>query len=100
MPNLYLLLLAIFATYRLAELVSIDTIFEPLRLSLGKRVDPTRHNKDWYAAELVNCPYCLGVWFALLFALVIAHGWQYVLLVWFAIAGGQAFLESLAGRSE
>lgn len=98
MPNLLLLALAIFANYRLAELVAIDTIFEPLRLSIGKRVDPMKHDSVWYAAELVNCPYCLGIWFAFIFALLIAHGILYVILTWLAIAGAQAFLESVGSR--
>lgn len=99
--NWFLFILAIFATYRLAELIAIDTIFEPFRQSIGKRVTQGSHNAAWYAAELVNCPYCLGIWFAFIFAIFIAqHSLGSLIITWLAIAGAQAFLESLAGRAE
>lgn len=98
MPNLFLIVLAIFATYRLAELVAIDVLFQPFRNYLGKHVTIGKHNAWWWVAELINCPYCLGIWFALPLAFLCATEWQYVLLSWFAIAGGQTFLESLSER--
>jgi len=90
--------LAIFANYRLAELVALDVIFEPLRNAAGKRVTIGKHDAWWWIAEWLNCPYCLGVWFALPLAFICADGWQYILISWFAIAGGQTFLESLSNR--
>jgi hypothetical protein len=84
--------LAILSVLRLAEIISIDTISEPVRKRIGKMV--TRKGGIWWwVSEWVNCPYCVGVWLALPLAIIIGGGewWLY----WFAIAGGQSILESL-----
>jgi hypothetical protein len=96
--NYLLVLLAIFADYRLSELIALDVIFTPLREAAGKRVTIGKHDVWWWIAEWMNCPYCLGIWFALPLAFLCATGWQYILLSWIAIAGGQTFLESLSNR--
>lgn len=47
------------ATYRLARLVSADTITEPIRsrIMFKKNGDP----REWWA-ELLGCRWCVGVW--------------------------------------
>jgi hypothetical protein len=51
----------------------------------------------WSVAEVINCPFCVGVWIALPLAVSINPfvEWKTVLL-WGAIAGGQAWLESMS----
>lgn len=94
------LLLEVLAVYRLAQLVSVDDgpfdVFKRLRAACGQIA--YRYKKMKTLADLVNCPYCTGVWFALALALLFqARPWWLHAL---AIAGGQAFLQSVSARVE
>ncbi len=93
-------LLAIFANYRLARLVATDDITYPVRLAVGRRASGKPANHPWYfLAELVCCPYCLGVWFGAFFALLSRpKSFRAFLLSWLAIAGGQAALQELLDK--
>jgi hypothetical protein len=52
------LVLAIGAAARLTRLITMDVITAPLRARVMAKVgDP-----DHYAAVLVRCPWCMGVW--------------------------------------
>lgn len=71
-----LLILDALAVYRLARLVTTDTLLQPLRdrirapwriehhgnatVANGRRQSGLR----WWLAELVQCPWCMSVWFA------------------------------------
>jgi len=84
--------LAILSVFRLACIISTDTISGPIRQRIGKMV--TRKGGFWWwVAEWANCPYCTGVWIAFPFAVLVggSEWWLY----WFAIAGGQALLENV-----
>lgn len=92
------MLCAALAVYRLAQLVAYDD--GPLHVFAYLRQDARgRANTGlWYWqhwAELVHCPYCLGVWFALLAALLVAVPTLPgdLLLLWLGLAGAQAYLE-------
>ena len=90
------LLLAIFATYRLARGLSVDVIGSRIREGIGRKAAvSSNHSFTWYAAEMVNCPYCTGFWFAGVVTLSILFPTAYgdLLLLWFGIAGAQTFLE-------
>lgn len=94
--------LASLAAYRLAELVAIDVIAQPLRSVFGRFAAGKRQGGlAWYLAYLVNCPYCLGIWFAAVLALLLQPNsiLQY-LLYWFGVAGAQTMLQSLVGRNK
>ena len=94
--DLIRLILAIFATYRLARGLSVDVIGNRIREGIGRKAAvASDHSFTWYAAELVNCPYCTGFWFAGVITLLILFPTAYsdFLLLWFGIAGAQAFLE-------
>jgi hypothetical protein len=96
MPDLLRVLLAIFATYRLARGLSVDVIASRIREGLGRKAAVAESNSfTFYAAELVNCPYCTGFWFAGLVSLTLVFPSAYgdFLLIWFGLAGAQAFLE-------
>ena len=107
------IVLAILATYRLAQLVALDDgpfdCFVFLRdLTVYSYKNKQRYLKRrgpvWHSLEeLVNCPYCLGVWFAGLMTVVIAqieplNIWT-GLLIWLGIAGGQCALQSITDKS-
>ncbi|GAG30736.1 unnamed protein product [marine sediment metagenome] len=94
--NLLFLILSILATYRIAQLIAYDdapfALMERFRTYLGKKAaGGSKYGIWWSLAELIHCPYCIGLWIALLFALFSNN----FLLYWLAIAGGQSFLENI-----
>jgi hypothetical protein len=104
MNDVFVFVLAAFACFRLAELFSFDDgPFDALyRLRLwmggydfGENGEPV---STW--GRLINCPFCLGIWFALLIALVLWGNAPIVtfVLYWLALAGAQAALQGLVGR--
>jgi uncharacterized protein DUF1360 len=56
------------ASYRLTKLLRDDLITEPLRKNVYSRFGPPDKSKVSY---LVNCPWCMSIWFGL--ALAVAH---------------------------
>jgi hypothetical protein len=91
-----LFVLAVLATYRLAILFAWEDgparVFLKIRMRLGAYNYGPDGNADTSLGELAGCPYCQGVYVALALALIFYPiGWH-ILLYWFAIAGGQAFL--------
>lgn len=93
MADPFLLLLAILSCYRIAMLVTQDSIFKPVRNYIGL------HPWNWvrtYGGELVHCPYCFGVWTSAAITLTLYGPKWTSLLYWMAIAGGQAFLQKLS----
>lgn len=91
LPYWVLLTLAVF---RLTDLISIDTITEPLRNAIGRK---STSSKAWrFLAELVHCQYCAGVWVALLGTVastfVVRLSVIDFLMLWLSVAGGQALL--------
>ena len=104
MTELTRLALAVLACYRLAQLLPTDDgpgeVFERTRESLGRRAARAqatgRHALLWRnLAEFARCPYCIGVWAALLCAALTL--WPSppgdLFLAWWGIAGGQTLLE-------
>jgi hypothetical protein len=91
-------LLAIFATYRIARLVSTDTILNGLRNTVNRKA--AEQNSGWYYfAEWINCAHCVGIWIAFFIVIILSlyFRWGFLagMLMWLAIAGGQSFLWSL-----
>lgn len=96
--NLLYLVLSVFATYRIAQFVVYDdapfALMKRAKAWLGKKAAGARKYRIWWSlAELVNCPYCVGLWIALIIAVVLFP--NHIFLYWLAIAGGQSFLENL-----
>lgn len=85
------LVLLVAASFRLTHLIVFDSIMEPVR-GLLERVP--------FVGEVVTCYWCSGVWVSA--ALVGAHllwpAFTFPVLVIFAVAGGQALLETLIRR--
>ena len=99
----FIFLLMVLAVYRLALLVAQDVITSGIRRRIGKWAAGSHpHSFPWYVAELVNCAYCTGVWFALAGAVWLGAHWQVsspdMFLLWLSLAGAQAFLFSLGVR--
>jgi hypothetical protein len=109
------LALATLASYRVARLVTTDTLAAPLRSALAHRFPPrveplrddagmpiegTGHLVARWPVELVNCFWCMSVWSSLA-ALVVAHfcgllaSWQLLGLAWLASAAVAGLLYQL-----
>jgi hypothetical protein len=56
--NLFHFILLSLATYRLARLLTIDTIFEPLRNRIWKWRGP-----ETLTGYLFTCVWCMSIWF-------------------------------------
>lgn len=93
-----LLVVLILVNYRLAEVIAIDQISQRFRDFLAKFAGK-QYSFGWYVAELFSCPFCIGIWIAagLAFALKPNNFWDWF-ISWLAIAGGQAFLETIGGN--
>ena len=90
------LVLAIFATYRIARAVTQDGISARLRERIGRAAgNSPRYSPRWYLAELLNCAFCAGWWVAAPIAGLALNGSLIAtfLLFWWGIAGAQAFME-------
>jgi len=48
---------------------------------------------------LFNCFYCMSLWVAMGFALVLGETWKTALLLWPALSGGAIMLERLTSRA-
>jgi hypothetical protein len=91
------IILAILATYRLALMLATEEGAFGVFVKIRERIDPTGKQETWLARG-VNCPYCVGFWIALAFALLLVHQDATIhrsefILIWFAIAGGQVLLQ-------
>ena len=84
---------AALATYRLARLIAYDEIFAWLRERVAEVEDVPF--LAWLN-DLVNCPYCLGVWFAVAMLGLLWAGTPVTLgiVLVLGVAGAQDFLES------
>lgn len=97
------LVIAVFAVYRVAELIAIDEgpgdACLRLRVAVGCYDLDENGRIKTSVGRLLACPYCIGIYLALVAALIVApHDWR-VLLYWFGIAGAQAFLQTVGGRT-
>lgn len=87
-----------FAVFRVAQLLATDRgPFDLMlkfraylsRLSLGKSPDGVVGT----LLELFRCVFCIGLWIALIPAILLAESWIDFLVIWFASAGMQTYLE-------
>lgn len=115
MPSLAVVVVLAFATFRLARLVAIDSLTLPFRERIydfawtgefpdgSARPEPVAR-APWrtYVYELVTCPHCIGVWWAI--AVYCAWRWggdvALGIIAVIAIAGAQSALSSFAGKAD
>lgn len=97
------LTVAILATYRIAHLLSEDDgpfyIFVRIRsLTANKALGESDVLGFWHMLDDgINCPYCLGLYAAILTGSLVALNNYYgnIFLLIFAIAGGQSLLQNM-----
>lgn len=93
-------LLAAMAVYRVARFAHPDEdgpfgIFSRIRTWLGKLANTRKEfGWAWTLAGIANCPHCLGLWLAPLFAAAVIWPNIYsdIVLVMLALAGLQSFM--------
>lgn len=102
MPDWLRFILAVFACFRLAELIAVDEgpgdVLLMLRAKLGAYDLGDDGQPETGVGRMISCPYCLGVYIAAGLALIVSPWGYEILLWWLAIAGGQAFLQRVGGR--
>ena len=107
-----------FAAWRVAMIVSVDAIGDPLRRAVANRWKPvevplrdgrgdevsgTATLRPAWIVALVNCPSCTGVWSSGA-AVLLAHAaglcdqWRWVGLGWLATAGVGVLLSDVSER--
>lgn len=90
MTNWLTLIIAVFATYRLAT----DFAWEAGPFGVYAKVRGrvmARYGADDWRSEGVSCPICISFWLSIPFALAVAP-WDQLILYWLGIAGAAAFL--------
>jgi hypothetical protein len=95
------LILAALAVFRLACLLTSEDgpvyVFKKFRSAVGRWAStlPVEDEAGLSIAELVHCPYCLGVWLAAGAALLVLRPSRLgdLVLMWLGLAGGQAYLQ-------
>jgi len=53
---------------------------------------------DGFFGRVLDCFYCLSLWVALPFAIVIGKEWPERVIAWFGLSGGAILLERLTAR--
>ena len=96
------LLIGSFACYRITQLIVMDDgpfdIIQKLRIRLGVYDYGENGSSTKALGRLFGCPYCIGVWVALILTLTLFPiGWL-TIAYWFGIAGAQSLLENIAPR--
>ena len=103
-PETRFLLLAVLSIYRITRLLTIDTILNRPRRWIRRNAAGTRWIQRCYAflAVMLECPYCTGVWVALLTLPLLLYP-SYLGNLWllgWGLIGGQAFLVDLSRQGE
>ena len=90
----YWLVLGVLGVWRVTHLLHAEDGPWDLLVRVRRRVG----NGFWGA--LLDCFYCLSLWVAIPFALLLGQGWKERLLLWPALSGGAILLERATARPE
>lgn len=94
MQGAYWFAVGVLATWRITHLLAAEDgpwdLLVRLRIKVGSGL--------W--GRLLDCFYCLSVWTAVPFALLLGNNWVQSLVLWPALSGGAALLERLSRRRE
>jgi hypothetical protein len=93
--ELILLIICVFAVYRLSLLLTFET--GPFSLAEIIRWNLAETFKDTWIEEGVNCPLCVGFWLSFIFAIPFWDGPLTYLVYALGIAGAQTFLTMIGG---
>lgn len=91
--ELYALLLGILVVWRITHLVQAED--GPWDVVVRLRA---RAGSGW-AGQLMDCFYCLSLWIAVPFALLLGATWFERLLLWPALSAGAILLERATARA-
>jgi len=90
------------ASFRTAQLFCVDDgpydVFKIIREDLKSLSVNGSLYRNLYA--LIQCPYCLGIWFAIIFYLMYMVNFLRFPVHILAIAGVQTLLQTVSGRFE
>lgn len=102
-------LMLAFATFRITRLVVYDKITRWFRELFADRYEYERDGKAWVevrppssgfrhtAYDLVQCPWCIGIWASLIVIFVyFVYPWGWFLCFFLALAGAGTMLQILA----
>ena len=87
----YTFLLVVLAVWRLTHLLNAEDGPSHLLSRFRARVSGS-------LAELLDCFYCLSLWVAIPFALLLGSSWSEKLLLWPALSGAAILLERATSR--
>lgn len=94
MMKFYWFLVAFLAVWRITHLLNAEdgpwNLFVRLRQRAG--------NGFW--GQLLDCFYCLSIWTAAPFAVIIGDSWKERLLLWPALSAGAVLLQRLTSRQQ
>lgn len=99
--------IASFATFRVAKLITQDTLFNSPRnwlvakLVVSETKGIRKKGIRVKLAYLMGCPVCCGVWVSLVFTGLLTRSWPWELgvvgwLLWASVAGAQVTLQAIA----
>lgn len=88
------LTLAVLATWRLSRLVAFEDGPWDVVADLRRRAG------DGAMGRLMDCPYCLTIWFAAPLALAVVATFPGWLLAWLGVSGGASLIEAFVGRKQ
>lgn len=98
MPLLVTALVVGLAAYRIARLLTLDTILKAPRMRFAMWVSARKPRSTPHPlADLATCPLCVSVWAAAggtgwVWWIGYVHGWRTAMIVWWAAAGVAAIL--------
>lgn len=85
------LTLGVLAVWRLTHLLAAEDGPGDVLVRLRRRAG------DGFWGRLLDCFYCLSLWTAVPFALLLAEGWKEGVLSWLAFSAGAILLERVTG---
>jgi hypothetical protein len=95
--DFFSLVIGVLCVWRVTHLLSAEDgpgdVLVRLRRGLGDG------DGDGFWGSLLDCFYCLSLWTAVPFALLLAAGWREGLLSWLAFSAGAILLERATGRT-
>lgn len=93
------LILLVLACYRAARFVVFDDgpwrFMFRIRVQLGVYDYGENGRSQRMLGQMLSCPHCVGLWLAAFMAIGVCWTmpWPVTMLYWWAIAGGQSYLE-------
>jgi hypothetical protein len=88
----YELLLGLLGTWRITHLLVAEDGPSKILVRMRRAVG------DGFWGELLDCFYCLSLWVAALFCVVLGESFRERCLLWLALSGGAILLERITSR--